>query len=126
ALRSGIRWREEGKLSPGYLKSSVAVRASKKLIPPMINPTTDNVCTTKDEMLEAAAVFYKNLYSLDEVSLEAIDDLLCHLSSTLKLPIVNPLQSFHPLIMKRSSNLIPALPNVHLSIWMVCHMKLLS
>ncbi|KAI7898054.1 uncharacterized protein BX663DRAFT_556243, partial [Cokeromyces recurvatus] len=38
ALRSGIRWRELGELSPGYLKRTVASRTARQLIPPLIHP----------------------------------------------------------------------------------------
>jgi len=85
SLRSGLRWREEGEISPGYLKRSIAVRSAKKLIPPLIHPSTDLPCRSKDEMLDAASFFYKELYSPDEVDPMSITTLLNRLPSSLKL-----------------------------------------
>ncbi|KAI8637322.1 hypothetical protein BD408DRAFT_437070 [Parasitella parasitica] len=72
ALRSGIRWRERGKTSAGFLKRSVDSRVSKKLISPLIHPTSLSRCTTKEEMLDAAATFYTDLYSPDAIDPQAI------------------------------------------------------
>lgn len=63
ALRSGIRWRELGEISPGYLKRTATSCSARKLIPPSLNSITDNLCQSKDEMLNTAADFYSNLYS---------------------------------------------------------------
>ncbi|KAG1367235.1 hypothetical protein G6F59_018801 [Rhizopus arrhizus] len=62
-MRAGIRWRELGELSPGYLKRTVATRSARQLIPPLLHPTHLTLSCTRDEMLDAASTFYKNLYS---------------------------------------------------------------
>ncbi|CEP20204.1 hypothetical protein [Parasitella parasitica] len=85
ALRSGIRWRERGAIPAGYLKRSVASRVSKKLIPPLIHPTSQSRCTTKEDMLDAAATFYTDLYSPDAIDPQAISDLLDALPASLRL-----------------------------------------
>ncbi|GAN11625.1 hypothetical protein MAM1_0756c11201, partial [Mucor ambiguus] len=85
ALRSGIRWRERGETSDGYLKRSVAVRATKKLTPPLVYPTSLSRCTTKEDMLDAAATYYTDLYSSDAVDPQAISELLDALPASLRL-----------------------------------------
>ncbi|KAL7320715.1 hypothetical protein PS15m_000578 [Mucor circinelloides] len=59
--------------------------ASKKLIPPLIHPTSLSPCTTKEEMLDAASTFYTNLYSPDAIDPQAISDLLDALPASLRL-----------------------------------------
>ncbi|CEP15776.1 hypothetical protein [Parasitella parasitica] len=76
ALRSGIRWREKGETSAGFLKRTVSSRASRKLIPPLIHPATQRLCSSKEEMLDAAASYYGNLYSPDAIDMAAVNDLL--------------------------------------------------
>ncbi|OAD76888.1 hypothetical protein PHYBLDRAFT_165386 [Phycomyces blakesleeanus NRRL 1555(-)] len=76
ALRSGLWWRELRESSPGYLKQSIASRASRKLIPPLWNPATSSICTSQEEMLETTTQFYSDLYSPDDVDQAAIDNLL--------------------------------------------------
>ncbi|KAG1533278.1 hypothetical protein G6F51_012703 [Rhizopus arrhizus] len=85
ALRSGLRWRELGELSAGYLKRTVATRSAKQHVPPLIHPETQVICNTKNEMLDAASTFYSSLYSPEPVDQSAIDDLLGALPDSLKL-----------------------------------------
>lgn len=85
ALRSGIRWRELGELSPGYLKHTIASRSNRQSIPPLIHHQTQSLCTTQKEMLETTAFFYSNLYSPDEVDDDAIETLLSRIPESLRL-----------------------------------------
>lgn len=85
ALRSGIRWRELGEISAGYLKRTVATRTAKKLIPPLIHHSTLSPCTSKEEMLDTTAEFYGNLYSPDDIDQSSIDHLLESLPESLRL-----------------------------------------
>ncbi|KAI9337344.1 Endonuclease/exonuclease/phosphatase, partial [Pilaira anomala] len=85
ALRSGIRWREFGELSAGYLKRTVASRAARQLIPPLIHPESLSPCTTKEEMLETASFFYNDLYSPEPVDMTSLDTLLERLPESLRL-----------------------------------------
>ncbi|KAG1370529.1 hypothetical protein G6F61_011957 [Rhizopus arrhizus] len=85
ALRSGLRWRELGELSAGYLKRTVATRSIKQRVPPLIHPETQVICNTKNKMLDAASTFYSSLYSSEPVDQSAIDDLLGALPDSLTL-----------------------------------------
>ncbi|KAG1490008.1 hypothetical protein G6F52_013661 [Rhizopus delemar] len=58
ALRAGIRWREQGEISAGYLKRSVAQRQTRQIMKQLIHPTTGALCSTSNEMLDAAVQFY--------------------------------------------------------------------
>ncbi|KAG2192648.1 hypothetical protein INT47_006906 [Mucor saturninus] len=85
ALRSGIRWREMGELSAGYLKRTISARQSRQTIPPFLHPNSLSLCSSKDEMLDAAATFYSDLYSPDPIDPAAIDSLLADLPDSLHL-----------------------------------------
>ena len=76
ALKAGIRWREQGELSAGYLKRTASSRAAKGVIPPLRHPSLHRLCISKEEMLDAAFVFYDKLYSPDPIDLEAVQSLL--------------------------------------------------
>ncbi|OBZ80731.1 hypothetical protein A0J61_11220, partial [Choanephora cucurbitarum] len=41
SLKAGIRWREQGKLSAGYLKRTASARLTKTTVPPLFHPTLD-------------------------------------------------------------------------------------
>ncbi|KAG2191466.1 hypothetical protein INT47_003842, partial [Mucor saturninus] len=85
ALRSGIRWREMGELSAVYLKRTISARQSRQTIPPLLHPSSLSLCSSKDEMLDAAATFYSDLYSPDPIDPAAIDSLLADLPDSLHL-----------------------------------------
>lgn len=85
ALRSALRWREQGELSAGYLKQTVSQRQQKLLFKAIRHPTSSILCTSTEDMLNAAEAFYSDLYSPDHVNTEAIDDLLQSLPPTLHL-----------------------------------------
>lgn len=74
-LRAGQHWREQGEISAGYLKRTIATRAVKKAIKSLIDPTTNVVCTDPLTMQTAASNFYGALYSCDEVDPESIASL---------------------------------------------------
>ncbi|KAG1305043.1 hypothetical protein G6F64_008697 [Rhizopus arrhizus] len=63
ALRAGIRWRECGELSAGYLKRTVKQKSRRKNIECLRHPVSSSLCVTNDDMLDAAASFYGSLYS---------------------------------------------------------------
>ncbi|KAG1128846.1 hypothetical protein G6F37_013652 [Rhizopus arrhizus] len=85
ALRSGIRWRELGELSAGYLKKTIATRAAKQLVPSLIHPTTNVLCSSVEDMLDATTTFYSDLYSPESIDQNAIDELLKSLPPELHL-----------------------------------------
>jgi endonuclease/exonuclease/phosphatase family metal-dependent hydrolase len=85
ALRAGLRWRELGEISAGYLKRTVQQRSIHHLIPPLIHPQTGALSTSKEDMLDAASTFYSKLYSPDDIDQSAIDDLLENIPDSLCL-----------------------------------------
>ncbi|KAG1490001.1 hypothetical protein G6F52_013663 [Rhizopus delemar] len=76
ALRAGIRWREQGEISAGYLKRAVSQRQTCQIMKQLVHPTTGALCSTFNEMLDATVQFYRNLYSFEPIDNTAIDDLL--------------------------------------------------
>ncbi|KAG1592700.1 hypothetical protein G6F47_009347 [Rhizopus delemar] len=72
ALRSGIRWRELGELSAGYLKRTIATRASRQMIPSLIHPVTKALCSSRADMFDAASTFYANLPIVFDDILEGV------------------------------------------------------
>ncbi|CEP10245.1 hypothetical protein, partial, partial [Parasitella parasitica] len=79
ALRSGIRWREKGEVSAGFLKR------------------TASIVHLKEDMLDAAATFHGTLYSSDAIEMGAVRDMLdaippsARLSPTAAKSIVEPI-----------------------------------
>ncbi|KAG0846778.1 hypothetical protein G6F29_013191 [Rhizopus arrhizus] len=63
ALRAGIRWREQGEISAGYLKRTVAQRQTRQTMKQLVHPVISAICSTSDELLDAAVGFYSNLDS---------------------------------------------------------------
>ncbi|KAG1060303.1 hypothetical protein G6F41_012948 [Rhizopus arrhizus] len=85
ALRAGIRWREQGEISAGYLKRTVSQRQTRQIMKQLVHPTTGALCCTSNEMLDAAVQFYSNLYSPEPIDNSAIDDLLSAIPDSLRL-----------------------------------------
>ncbi|KAG0755660.1 hypothetical protein G6F62_008320 [Rhizopus arrhizus] len=85
ALRSGIRWREMGEISAGYLKRTIAQRQSRQKISKLIHPTTDEICTSPTELQAAARAFYSDLYSPDPINDGAVQNILSSVPSPLRL-----------------------------------------
>ncbi|KAG0923790.1 hypothetical protein G6F30_013792 [Rhizopus arrhizus] len=71
ALRAGIRWRECGELSAGYLKRTVKQKSRRKNIECLRHPVSSSLCVTNDDMLDAAASFYGSLYSPEPIDQSA-------------------------------------------------------
>lgn len=86
ALQAGIRWREKGERSPGYLKSIHQRRtnqqylSSLKLIPEDASPTTD-----PREIRLLTKTFYQQLYTADEVQESEVDAYLDNITSSRHL-----------------------------------------
>ncbi|KAG1305398.1 hypothetical protein G6F64_008416 [Rhizopus arrhizus] len=51
----------------------------------LVHPTTGALCSTSNEMLDAAIQFYSNSYSPEPIDNPAIDDLLSAISDSLRL-----------------------------------------
>ncbi|KAG0809253.1 hypothetical protein G6F16_013767 [Rhizopus arrhizus] len=61
APRAGIRWREQGEISAGYLKRTVSQRQTRQIMKQLVHPTTGALCSTSNKMLDAAVQFYTSL-----------------------------------------------------------------
>ncbi|KAG1137008.1 hypothetical protein G6F37_011558 [Rhizopus arrhizus] len=85
ALRAGIRWREQGELSAGYLKRTAAQRQTHQIMKQLLHPVTSTLCSTPEEMIHASVSFYGSLYTPDPIDDDAVEDLLSTLPSSLCL-----------------------------------------
>ncbi|OAD67877.1 CCHC-type zinc finger transcription factor [Phycomyces blakesleeanus NRRL 1555(-)] len=85
ALRAGKHWREQGETSAGFLKRTVATRQARTTIASIRHSSPGTLCTDPDDLMEAAAAFYEELYTPDPPAQTAIDDLLLHLPPDLFL-----------------------------------------
>ncbi|KAG0994687.1 hypothetical protein G6F26_004478 [Rhizopus arrhizus] len=85
ALRAGNRWKEQDEISAGYLKRTVSQRQTRQIMKQLVHPTTGALCSTSNEMLDAAVQFYSNLYSSELIDSPAIDDLLSAIPDSLRL-----------------------------------------
>jgi hypothetical protein len=88
-LRSGTTWREQGEANTGYFFRAMAERFRKRLVPPLHNPTTDTLTTTREEHLQVAADYYSELYSPDPVNMPAIQHLLEAIPPTATLSCID-------------------------------------
>lgn len=102
ALRSGVRWREQGEMPPGFLKKTSSIRAARTLIPPLIHPSSHSLCTTKDAMLDAAATYYGALYTPDTIDMHAVHDLLDAIPASTRLSTTASLSSIEPIFLRIS------------------------
>ncbi|KAL4212108.1 hypothetical protein AB4K20DRAFT_2008234 [Rhizopus microsporus] len=89
ALRSGIRWRELGEISAGYLKRTVAQRQSHQMITTLTHHVTNVMCDNPATMLDAVHSFYSELYSQEPIDDVAVNDLLNALSASLQLSSID-------------------------------------
>lgn len=103
ARRAGLRWREQGEISAGYLKRTIASRSTQQSIPAQRHPETNVLGPSVNHMQESARRFYHQLYHPDPVDHHAIQDLLDHLPADLHLCPPRSLLSM------TSSTLSPAL-----------------
>lgn len=89
ALRSGIRWRELGEISAGYLKRTVAQRQSHQMITTLTHHVTNVMCDNPATMLDAVHSLYSELYSQEPIDDVAVNDLLNALSASLQLSSID-------------------------------------
>ncbi|OAD71602.1 CCHC-type zinc finger transcription factor [Phycomyces blakesleeanus NRRL 1555(-)] len=81
ALRAGRHWREQGETSAGFLKCTITNRQAHTTITSLRHLTTDTLCTSKEDLTDAAATFYQDLYT---------PTLLHKLQLTTYSPIYHP------------------------------------
>lgn len=70
ALRAGIRWRENGEKSAGFLKRLNIQRANKRSIQELRHPDTNEVCDRPETMQRAASRYYEVPYTPSQVDNE--------------------------------------------------------
>lgn len=85
ALCSGLRWTEASKVSAGFLKRTVQQRQQRTHIAQHKHPDTGVICTSSNDMLDAAASFYSTLYTPDPVDEDFIQQMLDDLPPSLQL-----------------------------------------
>ncbi|KAK4516930.1 uncharacterized protein ATC70_000258 [Mucor velutinosus] len=68
ALRLGLRWRENGEISPGFLKRLVTQRITQRTLPTLVDPSSGNRFLSQSEKEQAVHSFYTKLYTPDTVN----------------------------------------------------------
>lgn len=89
ALRSGTTWREQGEANTGYFFRAIAERFKKRLVPPLHNPTSNTLTTTREEQLQVAVDYYSELYSPDPMDILATQQLLESVPPTATLSLID-------------------------------------
>ncbi|KAI9310011.1 hypothetical protein BX666DRAFT_1483612, partial [Dichotomocladium elegans] len=85
ALWAGVRWREKGEKSAGYLKATIRERSASRTVHGFQHPTTGVLCATISTMHDAVCNFYGDLYSPSPVNQEAVVDLLAAIPADTRL-----------------------------------------
>ncbi|KAG1451464.1 hypothetical protein G6F55_009177 [Rhizopus delemar] len=85
-LKAGIRWREHGEKSAGYLKRIHLVRAVEQSIHFLQDPTSGLTVSSRTQLMKFSQSFYQELYSVDPVDEHDID---CYLQDIADLPHLN-------------------------------------
>lgn len=68
ALRSGIRWRENGEKAAGVLKRLIKQQTQQRTIPSIIHPVTGNICDSPQQKQHGTQQFYQHLYTPDPIN----------------------------------------------------------
>ncbi|KAK4513077.1 uncharacterized protein ATC70_011523 [Mucor velutinosus] len=82
-LRAGQRWHEKSEKSPGYIKQTLAEKASKRTISSLKHPTSGEQCLETSTKLDAAKVFYQDLYTEEEIDLNCVERMLQYIDKTI-------------------------------------------
>ncbi|CAO3693258.1 unnamed protein product [Rhizopus stolonifer] len=81
ALRSGIRWREQGEQSNTYFYRTIKTRSQKQAIHEL--QTSDgHIVQSPQEFNDCTKQFYEKLYSPNEIHQDAIEELLGDIPSS--------------------------------------------
>jgi hypothetical protein len=73
ALKAGIRWRESGEKSAGYLKRIHQVRTVEQTINCLRDLTSGSTVSSRTQLMKVSQAFYQDLYSVDPVDEHDID-----------------------------------------------------
>ncbi|KAG1319373.1 hypothetical protein G6F62_011871 [Rhizopus arrhizus] len=84
-LKAGIRWREHGEKSAGYLKRIHRTRTNEQNIVHLQEPGTGERVSSQAQLLEVSKTFYQDLYSVDPVHEPNVDRYLSDIDSQPQL-----------------------------------------
>ncbi|KAG1229190.1 hypothetical protein G6F35_002156 [Rhizopus arrhizus] len=84
-LKAERSWRERGETDAGYLKKSATSRLVQRSIPRLMNPDTQIICSSQDQMLEVTERFYTELYSADPICSASLDNMVSHIPASCRL-----------------------------------------
>ncbi|KAK4521746.1 Uridine kinase [Mucor velutinosus] len=107
-LRAGQRWHEKSEKSPGYIKQTLAEKASKRTVSSLKHPTSGEQCWETSTKLDAAKVFYQDLYTEEEIDLNCVERMLQYIDKTIPAEdsqgIIEdiPLRRYHSRISKNA------------------------
>ncbi|KAG0806624.1 hypothetical protein G6F20_010985 [Rhizopus arrhizus] len=85
ALKAGIRWREHGEKSAGYLKRIHHTRTTEQTIVHLQEPVTGERVSSQAQLLEVSKTFYQDLYSVDPIHESDVDRYLSDIDSLPQL-----------------------------------------
>ncbi|KAG1135747.1 hypothetical protein G6F37_012566 [Rhizopus arrhizus] len=88
-LKAGIRWREHGEKSAGYLKRIHHTRTTEQNIVHLQEPGTGERVSSQAQLLEVSKTFYQDLYSIDPVHEPDVDRYLSDIDSQPRLSDVD-------------------------------------
>lgn len=78
-VRAGCHWRENGEISAGYLKRTIATRSSRQNITSLIYRATEEICTSPEGLQNATTAFYSDLYThanIDNLCVQILCDTI--------------------------------------------------
>lgn len=80
ALRSGLRWRENGEQSNSYFYRTIRERQQKQAIHEL-QSSEGHIVRSTQQLNNCTKQFYEKLYSTEPIQQEAVDELLDHIPS---------------------------------------------
>ncbi|KAG1137584.1 hypothetical protein G6F37_011126 [Rhizopus arrhizus] len=86
-LRTGRHWREQGEISAGFLKRTIASRATSRYIPYLKDDNQESPSSGPLAMQSTARSFYQRLYTCEPSSAPATDTIL---ESVPRECVINP------------------------------------
>ncbi|KAG1033235.1 hypothetical protein G6F25_010664 [Rhizopus arrhizus] len=91
ALKPGIRWREHGEKSAGYLKRIHHIRTTEQTIVPLQEPVTGERVSSQAQLLEVSKTFYQDLYSVDPIHESDVDRYSSDIDSLPQQSLISPI-----------------------------------
>ncbi|KAG2189845.1 hypothetical protein INT46_009976 [Mucor plumbeus] len=69
ALRSGLRWRENGETAAGVLKRIIRQKTQQRTIPTIVHPVSGQLCEDPQQKQQGVQHFYQTLYTPDPINI---------------------------------------------------------